>query len=165
MLTGLGILGVVVVACLAALVIRAIRRRIDVHGILLLLWRWHSGATWHGKPLTDAGWFRPATDRKALTPTGHAPRFWYRPRWQRAARRSGRSLAAVLLLLAWVSYGRPAEVAAVVLSLALAAFGCWRGWLRWQGRKQRRTWAEPLHLVAAPLVGIPRALPASSWLV
>jgi hypothetical protein len=163
-LTELEILVTIIVVCLAALLVHGIRRRLDAHGVLMLLWRWHSGATWHGKPLTDAGWLRPATDRKALTPTGHAARFWYRPRWQRAARRTGRSLAAILLLLAWVNYGRPAELAAAFLALALAALGCWRGWLRWQGRKYRRTWAEPLHLVAAPLVGIPRALPASSWL-
>jgi hypothetical protein len=46
----------------------------------------------------------------------------------------------------------------------LAVLGCWRGWVRWQGRKHRRAWVEPVHAIVAPMVGIPLANPPKSWL-
>ena len=164
MLTDLLLLAVLLLGLVVMGIIREANARAAAHGLLKLTWRWHTGHPWHGKPLTDAGWFRPASDRKAFTPTGHAPRFHYRSRWRRTVSRSGRSLAVVLLLLVWVNYPHYALLVSVLLVLAILGFWCWRAWRRWNGRKHRRTWIEPLHLVAAPLVGIPRALPASSWL-
>src|SRR5262249_53180735 len=95
----LGILVVLAVLCARVLLVRAARARLSAHGALLLAWRWLSGHPWHGKAITDAGWLRPGT--RAFTKTGHAPRFHYLPRWRRAASRSGRAAAAVLLLLIW----------------------------------------------------------------
>jgi len=156
------ILAVLAVICAVALLIRAARARLSAHAGLLLAWRWLSGHPWHGKPVTDAGWFRPGT--RAFTKTGHAPRFHYLPRWRRMASRSGRAAAAVLLLLLWGNYPGPAPFVTAALALGLAGYGGWRARRRWVQRAHRRTWIEPLHLVAAPLVGIPVARPAASWL-
>lgn len=145
-------------------IVREARGRVAAHGLLKLFWRWHTGQPWHGRPLTDAGWLRPATDRKAFTPTGHAPRFHHLPRWRRAISRTGRSVTIVFLFLIWVNNRPAGELAALFAVLSVAGYWGWRAWRRWDQRKHRRTWMEPLHLVAAPLVGIPRALPASSWL-
>lgn len=146
------------------LLVTEARNRIAAHGILRLLWRWHTGQPWHGKPLTDAGWFRPATDRRAHTTTGHAPRLHHYPIWRRTVSRSGRTLGGVLFLLLWWNYPRAAPWVALGVAVTVTVYWGWRAWRRWEGRKHRRTWVEPLHLVAAPLVGIPVALPAKSWL-
>jgi hypothetical protein len=154
----------VAVACMAvAGFVRAAKARIAAHGVLLV-WRWLSGQPWHGKPLTDAGWLRPATDRKALTATGYAPRFHYRPRWRRAASRTGRALALLLLAWLWTGDRHTARTVTLTALATVTVFWAWRAWRALASRKHRRTWAEPLHLVAAPLVGYPRALPAASWL-
>src|SRR5215475_3213891 len=55
---------------------------------LMRLWYWLSGEAHHGKPVTTAGWFRKG-EGSALTRTGHAHSWWYRPRWQRALHRTG----------------------------------------------------------------------------
>lgn len=164
MLTDLGIVFVAVIVLTVALLVKAGRNRIAAHGALVLIGRWLTGHPWHGKPVTDAGWFRPASGRPAFTPTGHAPRFHYRPRWQRMASRSGRALFAILLLLVWVNYPRTAPLITILLAATFLIYACFALWWHWQGRKHRRTWVEPLHLVAAPLVGLPTAKPASSWL-
>ena len=137
-------------------------RRIQAHGLGVLLWRWLTGMPHHGEALTDAGWSRPGV--KALTETGHARRWWYLPRRQRAARRTGTTLAA--LLIVWgLLFAR--LVTLILLALALASgavWGCWRAvaWVRsW---RHRRTWVAPAHLVAAPLVGLPAASDPRGWL-
>jgi hypothetical protein len=164
MLADLEILVLVLLIAAVVGIVREARGRLVATGLLKFLWRWHTGQSWHGKPLTDAGWFRPASDRKAFTPTGHAPRFHHYSIWRRTVSRTGRSLFLVLLILLWINYPRIAPWITILAVIAAIGFWCWRAWLRWNGRKHRRTWIEPLHLVAAPLVGIPRALPASSWL-
>ena len=70
--------------------------RVRKHGPHALAWRWFSASgNWTGKAITNRGWTRPGT--KALTPTGHAHRRWYLPRWQHALWRTEHTLAAVLL--------------------------------------------------------------------
>ncbi|HUK73044.1 MAG TPA: hypothetical protein VLW50_30545, partial [Streptosporangiaceae bacterium] len=96
-----------------AATIRAARERIRRIGLARLLYRWFTGLAWHGEPVTDAGWRRPAT--KALTKTGHASRFHHMPRWQRALWRTG-PVAAVLSVL----YGLAVNPAATKMGAAAA---------------------------------------------
>lgn len=137
-------------------------KRLNQHGIHALTWRFLTGHPWHGTALTDAGWLRPG--QKAFTRTGHAPRFHFRPRWQRTAIRTSGMLAFIL-----VCYGLIVNTA-LTIDFLLAAIGilvilgCWRSWLRWQRRKHRRAWIEPVHAICAPIVGIPVANKPSSWL-
>jgi len=67
MLTDLLLLAVLLLALVIVGLYREARAREAAHGLLKLAWRWHTGHPWHGKPLTDAGWLRPASDRKALS--------------------------------------------------------------------------------------------------
>lgn len=164
MLRDLLIFMLLVIFGMIVMLVTEARNRIAAHGMLRLLWRWHTGQPWHGKPLTDAGWFRPASDRRAHTTTGHAPRLHHYPIWRRTVSRSGRTLGAIVFLLLWWNYPRAAPWVALAVAVTTGAYWGWRGWRRWNGRRHRRTWVEPLHLVAAPLVGIPVALPAKSWL-
>lgn len=164
MVRDLEILAVILAIIAVAGLVHEARARLAAHGLLRLLWRWHTGHPWHGKPLTDAGWFRPATDRRASTVTGHASRFHYLPRWRRTVSRTGRSAVLLLLGVLWLSHPGIALPVTAATVAGLAGYGGWRAWRRWQDRRHRRTWLEPLHLAAAPLVGIPRALPASTWL-
>lgn len=150
------------VAIGAATAVEVSRRRVRAHGLGVLLWRWLSGMPHHGEPLTDAGWGRPGA--RALTQTGHARRFWYRPRQVRAAWRAGGTLAVLLVL--WGLLAAPvATLAALGLCAAAgAAWGCWRAW-RWAREwRHRRAWVAPAHLVAAPLVGLSPASDPRGWL-
>lgn len=138
------------------------RQRVREHGLIVLAWRWLTGEAHHGRPLTDAGWARPGT--RALTQTGHARRWWYRPRWVRTAVRTG--FAAFVLLVLWGLLTAPA--ATLLTLLAVAGLGLALGtaaavaWIR--ATKHRRTWIKPAHLVAAPLVGLPTASNPAAWL-
>jgi hypothetical protein len=142
---------------------KGILARLRAHGIHALTWRWLTGQPWHGKPLTNAGWKRPGKG-DAFTPTKHAPRFHYRPRWQRTVIRTSETSAFIL-----VCYGLVVNLQLTVDFLMAAAsvsllLGCWRSWVRWQGRKHRRAWVGPVHAIVAPMVGIPLANPPKSWL-
>ena len=65
---------------------------------LVRLWRWFTGMPHHGKHITNAGWTRRGYG-PALTPTKHAGSWWYRPRWQRAAHRTGGTFGVFALVL------------------------------------------------------------------
>jgi hypothetical protein len=165
MVRDLQILLFVVIICSVVMIVAAIRKGVRTHGVLLLVW-WHlSGHTWNGKHLTDAGWLSPATDKAARTNTGRTRRFYYLPRAHRAARRTGRYVVAVFLLLAWINWPEWQAIPVTVLILgAVAAYFGWRGWKRWGQRSHYQTWMQPLHLAAARQVGLPDAIDARSWL-
>jgi len=136
--------------------------RLHKHGIHALTWRFLTGHPRHGQAITDAGWLRPG--QKALTRTGFAPRFHFRPRWQRTVMRTSGTLAFILIL-----YGVAVNMSLTIDFLLAAVgilviLGCWRAWVRWQRRKHRRMWVEPLHAVVAPIVGWPVANAPSSWI-
>lgn len=162
-MTGWLVIGLLGAAAFAAHgVYKGATARLNQHGIHTLTWRFLTGHPWHGKPVTDAGWVRPG--RKALTRTGHAPRFHYRPRWQRTVMRTGGTLAVLSIV-----YGFLVDAAAAILALqaaggAAAAWCCWRAYRALKRRAHRRAWVEPLHAVCAPLVGIPVANPPRTWL-
>jgi hypothetical protein len=142
--------------------IRQARARVAAAGMLVLAWRFLSGNTWHGKALTDAGWLRPGT--RAFTPSGHALRFHYRPRWQRACWRTIPALAVLTVLLFFDFYPRVAVPVIICLAFVFLAFGSWRSWRWLQEYKHRRTWLHPVHRVLAPVAGYPLAIPAQSWI-
>lgn len=138
------------------------RGRVTAHGSHVLAWRWLTGQPWHGKPVTDAGWTR--RGERALTVTGHAVRFWYRPRWVRALSRTGRSLAVVAVAAGWVA--NPLLTAYVLLGITCAAVvvGCWLLFRLVTQWKHRRTWLFPTHIAAHEAAGIPRSARAASWI-
>ena len=137
------------------------QRRFRAHGFIILAWRFLTGHPWHGKPVTDAGWLRPG--KKALTRTGHASRFHHRPRWQRAAYRTGSLLAATLALYGLLIARTVTLTALAAATLALTVLGCVRAWRAVRRRKHRRTWIDPLHVALAPLAGIPLPNAPKSW--
>ena len=159
-------LALLVAAAVVAFTVRGIYKtgaaRVAAHGIHNLVYRWLTGHPWHGKPVTDAGWFRPG--RRALTVTGHAPRFHFRPRWQRTVMRSGSTLLLAAILWSWFINQRVTQWVVLCICIVFTVYGGWRAYRAWHGRKHRRTWVEPLHVVCAPLVGIPVANPPRSWL-
>ena len=139
------------------------QQRLDKHGIHALAWRWLTGQPWHGTPLTNAGWKRKGAP-PAFTRTGHAPRFHFRPRWQRTAMRTGSTLAFILIVYGLIiNIWLTIDFLLAAIGL-LAILGCWQAWMRWQRRKHRRAWIEPVHAIVAPIVGIPVANKPSSWL-
>jgi hypothetical protein len=161
---------VIVLGAVAALIVILViagiggvaRTRVRKHGFLVLAWRWLSGEAHHGKPVTNAGWTRKGT--KALTPTGHAHRWWFHRRRRRMAHRSGASLGVLAALLGLLLY--PAEtLTAVAAAVAIAAVGL--GFLTWRllrSRKHHREWVEPLHAAVAPIVGVPVERNPRSWI-
>jgi hypothetical protein len=153
-----------VVAVVVALwgIKRTAQSRLRKHGAHVLAWRWLTGAPWHGKPLTDAGWLRSGT--QALTPTGHASRWQHKPRLRRAAWRSGGTIAALLTAMLLAKYPRPTALALASVVLVALAAGAVLAVRALLARKQRRTWLVPLHLAAHQLAGVPRAERASSWI-
>lgn len=129
---------------------------------LVRLGRFLTGEAHHGRPVTDAGWFRPGT--RALTATGHATRWWHRPRWQRAAIRSGSLLTVVLLVWAWLAAPLLTGLLVSAAGLLAAAWGILRAVRAMRARSDRRTWLHPLHLAAHELAGWPRAMRAAGWI-
>jgi hypothetical protein len=139
-----------------------VRRWVLSQPWLVALGRWFTGAAHHGKPITDAGWFRHG--QRVLTTTGHATRWWHLPRWQRAAHRTGGTLAVVALTFGFLL---DATVTVILLAAAVAAFAslaAYRAVIRSRMREARRSFLFPLHLAAHELAGIPRARRAESWI-
>jgi hypothetical protein len=129
---------------------------------LVRLWRWFSGHTWHGKPVTDAGWVR--RGQKVLTPTGHATRWHHLPRLHRAGWRTGGTAAAFGLIVGWLTVPLLTSLFVIFVVLVALALALWRVIWLLRARKHRKTWLHPLHLAAHELAGHPRALAAGSWI-
>lgn len=161
-LTGLAVIGVVAVILAFATMAGIARAKVRRYGLLIIVWRWISGNAHHGKPITDAGWFRPG--KKALTRTGHATRFWYMPRWQRMLWRFTGSLGAFLAVYGMLVAPLVTEIGLAAASLCGAAYGGKRARQALKGRQHHRSWTEPLHVALAPLVGVPLPNRPESWL-
>ena len=147
---------------LAGYILAALHRWLASRWFLVFAWRFLTGEAHHGHPVTDAGWFRHGT--KALTRTGHAPRWWYLPRWQRTLHRSGGVASVLLMLFSWLAAPAAAERQLAVLAVAGLALGCLRMARRLRERRHRKTWLYPLHLAAHEIAGHPRAIAAKSWI-
>ena len=156
------VLGAVLIVGTVGWALARCARWVRSRWFLVRLGRWFTGAAWHGKPVTDAGWLRPG--QKALTPTGHATRWWHLPRWKRAAHRTGWTLGTVGLVAAGLAAPGVTLAGIIFILAALVALACWFAVRRWLARKSRRTWLLPLHLAAHELAGIPRAAAAGSWI-
>lgn len=137
--------------------------RLRKHGPHALTWRWlTASAGWHGRPVTNRGWTRPGT--KALTPTGHAHRRWYLPRWQHALWRIQWTLVTLLTCASLLfRFRRTAEYLAVT-AVAGAAWGAWRTRAWAQDYGHRKNYVKPLHARLASDAGIPAANKPESWL-
>ena len=144
------------------IVILKTARAIRANWLLVALWRFLSGEAHHGHPITDAGWFRPGV--KALTRTGHAGRWWHRPRWERASHRTGGVLGFIALTWAFITYPWPTIIALCCWFVIGTVYGAYRLRLQLVRRQRDKTWLLPLHLAAYELAGQPRALKASSWI-
>lgn len=147
---------------LVATAVTVADRRLHKHGVLILLYRLHTGLPHHGQEVTDAGWLRPGT--KALTRTGHATRFQHRPRLHRTLMICVPELAALFAV-----YGLLAAPAVTAICLLLAASGggclaAWRVTVRLRMREHRRSWLEPAHKALAVRFGHALASRPESWL-
>jgi hypothetical protein len=155
------VLAVAAVAAIGYIAAHA-HRILAASWFLVRIWRWLSGEAHHGKPITDAGWFRHG--QRAMTPTGHARRWWHRPRWQRAAIRTGATLAAVAVLWGRLAYPQVTDWLVLAAAVAAAVLLGRRGWRRLTTREQQKTWLYPLHLAARDRVGIEGAKRAEDWI-
>jgi len=179
---------VLVLAGLALVLVALADRR--VRRAIKLTWLFATGERLDGRAMTDAGWGRPAT--KALTPTGHAPRWYHLRREVRAGVRLGLVLgglgAAYGLVAAWAATITALEGAAAATVAASSALGVLaaltvqsgRAWVRPAhvglgalggvayraalNYSHTRRHVRPLHLALGELVGVPRAVRPRSWL-
>jgi hypothetical protein len=136
--------------------------RVKRHGAHVLAWRWLAGQPWHGRRHTNATWSR-AGD-KALTEVGYARRFWYRPGRERAAWRSGGTLAgalavAGLFLAPWLTLGVLGAAAWLGEVAAVRAVV-----IRWDRREHWRQWVQPAHLAAADVLELAEGTDPGSYL-
>src|SRR5487761_1255641 len=137
-------------------------KRVSKHGIHALTWRWLTASgNWTGKPVTNRGLTRPGT--KALTPTGHAHRRWYLPRWQHAAWRIQWTLVTLLTSASLLVRFRSTVSYLGVTAAAGAGYGAWRTWAWAQEYTHRRSYVKPLHVRLAAKAGIPVANHPDSW--
>jgi hypothetical protein len=132
------------------------------HWLLVRLWRHLSGEAHHGRPITDAGWLRPG--QKALTTTGHAHRWWYRTRWQRASYRTGSLAGAIALTWAYIAFPLVTSLAVAVLTIAGLSFAVWRLLTYMRTRRDRKTWQYPAHQALHALAGWPESKRAIDWI-
>ena len=156
------IVAALIIVCIIGYVLARIGRAIRAQWFIVRSWRFLSGQAHHGKPITDAGWFRKGV--KPLTPTGHATRFWHLPRWKRAGIRSGGTFAFMGVLAGLLVNPLVTGLMVGMAVAGLFALAAWRVRQRVIARRERRTWLYPLHLAAHELAGYPRAIRASSWL-
>jgi hypothetical protein len=130
------------------------------HGVLsslaiILLWRHFTGHTYHGRPHTDATWFRRGT--RALTVTGNAARWWWWPRAVRGAIRTAATAGAVAA--AWgLAFHRAAAItgleATAATGLLAAAWAAVRAFRRY---RVDRDLVIPMAFLLAPLLSVPDA--------
>lgn len=152
----------VAVVVLAGYFAHRVRATVLSSVLMVAAWRWLSGSPMNGEPRTDAGWLRKG--HRCLTRTGYCSRFWYLPRWKRAAWRTGSTLAFLIIMYAlladfWLTV-------ALLCSAVFCAFAAavWLAWLKITRRRDQKTWLYPLHLAAHDLAGHPKALRAASWI-
>jgi hypothetical protein len=143
-----------VIACLraAAHVIAAVTAACRKFRPLMLFL---AGAPMDGRHHTDATFLRGPT--KILHPRGRlSPHWWHwRAGWHRGAIRVLAVLASCAVVLGLVV--ATLVTLAVLLAIALAAFGCaaWRVWLAARGWRHHHMWVRPVHRSLAAELGAP----------
>lgn len=146
----------------ALIVILMLRHAGRKHGLAVLLWRWHTGQAWHGRPHTNATWRLPAD--KVLHPSGRASRWSHMRVGYRTAIRTGLSLSLV-----GAGYGlleaRQITLRALLGAGALLVIGAFlAGYLIWREARHTATWIKPLHYALAIPAQRPLAIRPKSWL-
>lgn len=128
------------------------------HGVLsslavILLWRHFTGHTYHGRPHTDATWFRSGT--RALTVTGNAARWWWLPRSVRGSIRT--AATAGLLAAAWgLAFHRAATITGLETGAATVLLGAAYATVRAIRRyRVDRDLIIPMAFLLAPLLAVP----------
>ena len=141
---------------------RTASERVNRVGVSRLAVRFLLGRPWHGKALTDAGFFRKGT--RALTRTGHASRFAHRPGWQRMLMRTVPVLVALLGGYGWLFYRQVMTWVTWGLVAVAGPGACWWVWWRVRQWQHRRHILYPLHAALAPHLNV--ALPSrpEAWL-
>lgn len=85
-------------------------------------------------------------------------------RGQRAAARSGGTVAAVGLAWSWMVNPQATGYGIVFLSLFLCIFAIWQAVHAAVSYRFRRVWLRPLHKRLAPKVGVELSRPPQSWI-
>lgn len=130
--------------------------------LLVMAWRFTSGAHMDGVERTDAGWIERGT--RALTRTGRASRWAYMPRLKRAAWRLGTTTAAAVTSCAYAVYPVATEVTAGTLAAGGSYVAGRRGVRAWQVREHRRRVVRPLHAALRGPLGLPAKDAGEKWL-
>ena len=156
------VIGALAIVGIAGYACFSLGRWVAAQWLIVRAWRWFSGEAHHGKPVTDAGWFRKG--QRPLTRTGHAAKWWHLPRWKRAVHRTGGTFAVLVVVTAVLV--NPVVTVAVLgfLAVAGAALAVLASVRRVRRREARRSFLFPLHLAAHELAGVPRATRAESWI-
>lgn len=156
------VLALVAFLLLVVVPLAVLRHMIRRHGLLVLVWRFVSGDHYHGKPLTDAGWFIPGT--RVFHPTGRASRWAHRPRAHRAGIRLGAVVFAFLAALGLVAARTVTLVSLAVVLVLGVSVGTYAAVRKVRAWNHARVYVRPLHNALAPLVGVPVATRPGSWL-
>ena len=139
-----------------------IGRAIRAQWFIMRAWYFLSGVTHDGKELTDAGWFRKG--RKALTRSGYAPPWWYRPRIQRAAHRCTGVFGTIALAAGLLINPLVTTIAAGLLLAGVMFLWGRRVWRKHVDRKARRTWLFPVHKALYTMAGHSYAVRPADWI-
>lgn len=158
----LALVGVLAVAVAFTAMVHEHQERTAAHGLPRRIVRWHLGLAHHGQPVTDAGWHRPG--RRALTATGHAGRFWYRPQKHRMAIRIAETEGPLLAAWGLLFYPIPTMAVMSAITLAGLGFGGWKIHKALHRRRHRKNWLFPLHKTLSPMLNIPLANKPESYL-
>ncbi|KPM50234.1 hypothetical protein ACG83_41390 [Frankia sp. R43] len=133
-------------------------------------WRWVSGAPLDGVRRTDATWFHPATTiidpfGTVVPVSGRAYRWQQRPRWQRAAHRTGGTLAVL-----GEAYGQIVDPTLTTSLTGVAAAGGLayvgnRAHRRWALRQHRHKLVQPLMKSLSGPLNLPVGASPDKWLL
>jgi hypothetical protein len=123
------------------------------HGIHRITWRWFSGNPWHGKPLTNATWFRRAT--KVHTDSGIASKWHHIPRLHRSGIRIFSTILIIVILLGiWKKrtltiHSSIAIGSILIIAVLVLTIGKLRKW------HTDKVIATPMAMALAPMLAIP----------
>jgi hypothetical protein len=132
------------------------------HGLSALIWRWHTGQPWHGRPHTNATWRLPAD--RVLHPSGRASRWAHMRVGYRTAIRTTLSLSLLGTGYGLVEARQLTLRALLGLSAVLVIGAILAGYRIWREARHTATWIKPLHHALAIPAQRPLAIRPKSWL-
>lgn len=140
-----------------------IHHRMHRVGWFLYLWRYATGMPWHGQHETNARWLTKGHG-KALTRTGYARRFYYRPRILRTAMRLSYPLIPISLAIGAVMDYQATALALTLALVGLLGYSLYRAMKAVQASSFRSEWLTPAHDTVAPLIGVATSLKPKDWI-